>query len=90
MQKGRCLVNQLVTLCHLSLDLKASGCGVGGGLWDGLFIRLGFLSNKELLVSPKSPLVPTGIKLSRTREPFKKDNYTELLAAVPSFLQTCR
>lgn len=37
---------------------------MGGGLWDGLFVRLGVLLNKELFVSPKSPIAPIGIKLS--------------------------
>lgn len=43
---------------------------MGGGLWDGIFIRLGFF--KELFVSPKSPLVPAGIQVSQTRGIFKK------------------
>lgn len=45
-QKGRCFVKQLATLCHLRLDLKI--CSVGGGLWDGLFVRLGLLVNNYL------------------------------------------
>lgn len=43
------------TLCPLRLDLKASGCSVGGGLWDGLFVRPGFFL-KNYLSAPNHHL----------------------------------